>query len=323
MMFTRCPSCATVFRVTATQLKARQAQVRCGHCRSLFNALDTLVDSTVSEALASPQSGDIAPDRPPATPQDAAQPVFQSISEPMTESGASSEAWPPIQPDEQQTSRAALEEAALDLETLGPPQTSAYSVFFRESGIATDDLEGASAHTVGETHEDSLTERLEPVRRPHRWPWVLAIALLAVAVLLQALLQFRNDFAVYMPQAKPILEQLCLLRGCKLSLPHKVEFLSIEASDLHPSGDTRGSLILLATLRNRASFTQAYPSLELTLTDVAELPLLRKIIAPKDYLLPGTNLQLGFAANSEKSLNLALETTQSAAAGYRLYLFYP
>ena len=40
---TRCPGCATVFRVTAAQLALREGQVRCGHCRAVFDANDHLI----------------------------------------------------------------------------------------------------------------------------------------------------------------------------------------------------------------------------------------------------------------------------------------
>ena len=35
--FTRCPGCRTVFRVTPEQLALRGGQVRCGHCRAVFD----------------------------------------------------------------------------------------------------------------------------------------------------------------------------------------------------------------------------------------------------------------------------------------------
>ena len=35
--YTRCPSCATVFRVTAAQLALREGQVRCGQCKTVFD----------------------------------------------------------------------------------------------------------------------------------------------------------------------------------------------------------------------------------------------------------------------------------------------
>jgi predicted Zn finger-like uncharacterized protein len=41
-VYTQCPDCATVFRVTAEALKAAQGDVRCGVCSTTFNALENL-----------------------------------------------------------------------------------------------------------------------------------------------------------------------------------------------------------------------------------------------------------------------------------------
>ncbi len=43
-MYARCPHCSTIFRVTAPQLSAAQGWVRCGQCRSAFDALGSLAD---------------------------------------------------------------------------------------------------------------------------------------------------------------------------------------------------------------------------------------------------------------------------------------
>jgi predicted Zn finger-like uncharacterized protein len=37
--YTRCPGCATVFRVTAEQLAMRAGQVRCGQCKTVFDGV--------------------------------------------------------------------------------------------------------------------------------------------------------------------------------------------------------------------------------------------------------------------------------------------
>ncbi len=47
---TRCPGCGTVFRVTAAQLSLRQGQVRCGHCRAVFDANDHFVSVEIQGA---------------------------------------------------------------------------------------------------------------------------------------------------------------------------------------------------------------------------------------------------------------------------------
>jgi predicted Zn finger-like uncharacterized protein len=43
-MFTQCPKCDTVFRVTARELQIARGDVRCGNCARTFNALESLTD---------------------------------------------------------------------------------------------------------------------------------------------------------------------------------------------------------------------------------------------------------------------------------------
>ena len=61
-MITRCPACATAFRVTEPQIQARAGQVRCGRCGALFDALAAL-----SSAPAGPRTGQNAEALPPST----------------------------------------------------------------------------------------------------------------------------------------------------------------------------------------------------------------------------------------------------------------
>ncbi len=49
-MYTQCPDCATVFRITAEALRAAQGDVRCGVCSTSFNALDNLSERAFKAA---------------------------------------------------------------------------------------------------------------------------------------------------------------------------------------------------------------------------------------------------------------------------------
>jgi predicted Zn finger-like uncharacterized protein len=42
-LYTRCPGCTTIFRVTEPQLALRDGQVRCGHCRTVFNGREQMI----------------------------------------------------------------------------------------------------------------------------------------------------------------------------------------------------------------------------------------------------------------------------------------
>ena len=58
-MYTQCPDCATVFRVTAETLRAAQGDVRCGVCATSFNALENLSEQAFRPA---PEADAPAPD---------------------------------------------------------------------------------------------------------------------------------------------------------------------------------------------------------------------------------------------------------------------
>jgi len=50
-VYTRCPQCQTVFRITAAQLKARDGMVRCGRCQHVFGADQHLIPKPAKSAV--------------------------------------------------------------------------------------------------------------------------------------------------------------------------------------------------------------------------------------------------------------------------------
>lgn len=276
MMLTRCPDCATAFRVTPEQLKARAGKVRCGHCSAVFNALETLEDAppavAAAEATAPPE---------PAPPASALGP----LPEPSPESAA------PLQPPVMSPDTPSL-----------PDGHDAPDVLLEDVGFATD---------------------ATPASRWRLLAWGLAgIAALAVLAL-QAAYIFRSEPAISEAGLRPLLTDMCRLLECEIPLPRKAEFVSIEASDLHPDPQRKNLLVLGATLKNRATFAQEYPHLELTLTDTRDQPMVRRVFAPAEYLAQDADARSGFAANGDLAVNLWLDAGDIGASGYRLYLFYP
>lgn len=173
-------------------------------------------------------------------------------------------------------------------------------------------------------YEPTLDDIFPPeAPRRRAWPWVLGSLLALLALSVQALFHYRVELAVLLPESRPALKAMCKTFGCDLPLPRKVELVGIETSDLHPDPADATRLQLVATLKNRAPFAQEYPHLELTLTDTADKALLRKVLAPVDYLPPGKSPAPGFAAGGDLAVSLALEVKDLAPVGYRLYVFYP
>jgi len=167
---------------------------------------------------------------------------------------------------------------------------------------------------------------------PFGWPdpkpknrlyWGLGSGLLALGLLGQTAFHYRGELALLFPEVRPMLAELCTSLGCGVPLPRRSELISIESSDLQADPNNPGVMVLTATLRNRAAFPQAHPSLELTLTDTQDLPLARRVLGPQDYLGRGLSSGAGFPGNSELPVKVYMEASSLKATGYRLYLFYP
>lgn len=172
----------------------------------------------------------------------------------------------------------------------------------------------------GETHVPSVPA---PAKRKRLLPWVAALAVLALGAALQAVWVFRGDLAMANPDLRPQLTAACRALGCDMPLPRMAGQIGLEASELRPASSGSPLLRLSATLRNRASFAQAYPDLELTLTDTDDKALARRVFVPKDYLGAKADEAAGLAANADLPVSLILDASTLTAAGYRLYVFYP
>jgi predicted Zn finger-like uncharacterized protein len=57
-VYTQCPECGTVFRVTADVLRVAQGEVRCGICSGTFNALEYLSDEAAAHPAWTPSHDD-------------------------------------------------------------------------------------------------------------------------------------------------------------------------------------------------------------------------------------------------------------------------
>ncbi len=164
----------------------------------------------------------------------------------------------------------------------------------------------------------------EPAR-PSILVWGLLALLAAAALLGQATYRYRTEIAAVFPDARPALVAACRAAGCEVSLPRKPELMSIDSSDLQADPKAENVIVLNALLRNRAPFPQAYPSLELTLTDDADKPVLRRVLAPQDDLgvARAATVDAGLPPSGEAAVRVNFDAGRTRATGYRLYLFFP
>ncbi|TSD73943.1 DUF3426 domain-containing protein [Janthinobacterium sp. KBS0711] len=146
-------------------------------------------------------------------------------------------------------------------------------------------------------------------------------AVLLLLLFLQVMTTFRNPLAAQFPQWKPTLVALCKLSGCQVDLPAQIEALAIEQGELQTIKDHTFSYVSL--LRNQSRSVQAWPSIELVLNDANDKPVLRRVIAPRDYLPANIDVSKGFAPRSEQTIKLYFALDQLTASGYHIAIFYP
>jgi predicted Zn finger-like uncharacterized protein len=168
--------------------------------------------------------------------------------------------------------------------------------------------------------QDEEDSELQP--GPRSWPWAIAGLLLLLILFAQATYFFRVDIAAQLPALKPALVDSCRILKCSVPLPQHANLINIESSAIEADPANENRITLNTLLRNSASYTQAFPNLELTLNSVLDQPLARRIFRPADYLPIKENESAGLGPNHELSIKLHLNTTNIKPSGYRLVLLY-
>ncbi len=330
LMRTRCPACNTVFRVTSDQLRAKAGKVRCGYCKGIFNALDQLIDdapaaSPLPTETPAPESGPAAEHRVAEDPETTLEAATKTA-----------EAGPVAEPLREPQSTE--DDRAVDCEIMAATTSTAT------------ESESESVVLPGGKHEDSLVAAREAGLMAARelteipaynrwaagaligntsggfgsnpgprakWPFAAALLLLLAALLGQLAYHFRSDLVRHVHAVGEVFDIL----GVAVPLPAQSDLVSIDGSDLQVD-NASGLLVMQATLRNQAPYAQAWPVLELTLTDAHDAAVARRILTAPDYLPPGSDLN-SFSGNAETPVHLWIDAKSLGATGYRLYIFYP
>ena len=327
MILARCPHCETTFRATAEALKARAGKVRCGKCRKAFNALEHLIEETpdVAEkpAPAAPgfelvpppapplaQSGSPGDQDAPSLPQtpvaEAPEPADETTPEGVAGSPPSDAAIDVLLPSSDTTSSDPLHEAQ-----------SAGLVAARE----TSEIPGYSKWSAGTFAGEPAV--LAEHHRRSRWLYVLLIVLLGMMAAVQATYLYRVEIASRWPETRPWLEEACAAVACTVPYPTDADQIDIHASELQSDPERGGLLVLHLTLQNRSEIAQAYPSIELTLTDIREQVVVRRVLAPADWLPAKLENRTAFPARGEIAARIWIDPKDTGAAGYSLQVVYP
>ncbi len=115
---------------------------------------------------------------------------------------------------------------------------------------------------------------------------------------------------------RPLLDALCQVTQCPM--PPKRDLKKIELVDNMMQSHPRyqNSLLITATLINRADYVQPYPIVEITMTDLQQKVVAQRTFRPEEYLV-GDTAEMGFTPNIEVALMLEVADPGNNAVGFK------
>lgn len=166
--------------------------------------------------------------------------------------------------------------------------------------------------------EELLTGRRGSRTRPVFW-W-LGIVLAGSALLAQLVFFYANGLVAMKPELRPLIADTCVYLGCELVPQMEPGLVELSNTAIAPHAKYRNALSLQAVLINRASFTQPYPQMEVTITDHHGTIVGRRVFAPSDYLSRELDANAFMVPNLVVRASVEFTNPNPKAEGYEIRL---
>ena len=278
-MYTQCPECLSVFSLDAQTLAKAHGHVVCGHCDAGFDSLATLTEQLPPEPFV-----ELAVNEPAFEPPCVDLVIYRPRPDP----------------------RVVIDEATATTQAAAAED---FSQLVFAPRFARESRPRKSARPATPKHPR------KPASAERRWPWVVACLLLTL--LLGAQLAWdKRDELIRDPLAGRWLRGSCTLLGCNLppvAAPHQLRLLASNVQ-AHPS--VAGALMISASVRNDAAFTQPYPVVTVGLSDADGHRLAMRRLQAREYLDDKAILQRGLAPGSSAVLLLEVEDPGDKAVAF-------
>lgn len=147
------------------------------------------------------------------------------------------------------------------------------------------------------------------------WVWKSGIAVLVPLLLAQIAWGQRNEL-LENPRTRAWLERGCTYLHCRLPLVREADSFTLLSRDVRPHPSVPNALIISATLRNDAEVTQAFPTVEITLTDLDEQRIAMRRFKPSEYLGDTRTQNAGLAAHASTALVFEVADPGKNAVAY-------
>lgn len=344
-----------MFRVVPDQLRISDGWVRCGQCDEVFDATAQLVVEESSGQGGAPGSATGAVEHTPQVAHFAEPSVVPALE-------VAPESVDALAPPDGQDGAHDLEPMSMDID-IDFGDTPQADTFLEQNPHAVPPLafesepvepeEDAPDHAEpprqdqnqdprpdavpryqqadvqqGPAAADPKLSFMRPARARSRQlrPWVrvalvLLNLILIAGLLLQVVVQERDRIAATEPATQPFLESICAVLVCKVSPLRKIESVVMDSSSFTK---VRADVYRLNfTLKNTALTAVATPAVELTLTDLQDQSVVRRVFLAQDFGVKQTVMAPGSELAASLTVSANLSGDAARISGYRLLAFYP
>lgn len=153
--------------------------------------------------------------------------------------------------------------------------------------------------------------------KTRRWPWILACFLLLLGLTAQLGWSLR-DTLITDPTVGPLLQQACLSLNCTLPPVRDVDKLHLLARDVQTHPTVPNALLISASVRNDAAFTQPWPLVTIRLSDANGKVVAMRRLSPSEYLDDVDVLRRGIGPGASSALIFEVEDPGHQAVGFDL-----
>jgi predicted Zn finger-like uncharacterized protein len=353
-MLTQCPECNTAFRITHAILRAAGGQVRCGRCRTQFDAsLRLLDDDGTPLRLAATEISDVPPPPPPSIVVEE-PPASEEITlegqrieitgtyrvpNELRASGPAEQVVREIHviegtaPDEAPTQAPAsaepeFESTAQFLARRVAEEADERLLREAESRLQASDEEAAAVRPAATAANlpppasaiDRDIELLAAPKRRKPTPliWKIAVVPLALLLLVQIIHHERGDLGRH-PRIGPWLSSVYSALGMTLDPNWDLRAYELQQRGVIADPLAPGTLTVRASITNRAAYPQPYPLLKLVLEDRWGTVVRAREFGPDEYA-PDSNRGGLLAPNEKTEARIAIADPGPEAEGFRFDL---
>jgi predicted Zn finger-like uncharacterized protein len=318
-MYTQCPHCDAVFRVTTAELTASDGNVRCGECRQIFNGMDSLsVLPPEGVTPVEPGFGGIIVPPPAAAPPAAPEAVETAETVDIAEMVEAVDTAEPVEGAE----TVETVDTAETVETPATARGSAGEESVTEAAPAPDEAQSSRAAPASNAPEANAgvppgvpwaiqdeVNSPPPVRGLRHLAGTFSLgvlSLLLIGLLGGQVIYHERDRLVAYPELAPLLQWMCGHMDCTLPPRRVPDAFRLSSRNIYSHPNAAGALMIQATLVNQAGFAQPHPLVELSFRNLQGQLLAVRRFSPGEYLPRDAHREQGSVAPGE-TVHLSLE----------------